>query len=115
MGCKSCIIDKQIFIMLTIPENTKVLEWPGSTIWFDNEGVLYSISKKAPSRTLEETEKYLLEIKKLIRDKKVCMLVDVTHSSETSSEVRDYVAEEFPKFIKAIAMVSDSALGTYVG
>ncbi|MFY9309401.1 MAG: STAS/SEC14 domain-containing protein [Bacteroidia bacterium] len=98
--------------MLVKPENTKVIEWPTSTIWFDETGILYSISKKAPPLSLEETKKSLLEFKKLIGDKKICMLVDVTHSTAASSELRDYVAEEFPKFIKAIAMISDSALGT---
>jgi len=39
------------------------------------------------------------------------MLVDVTHSMESTRETRDYVAEEFPKYVKALAMVSDSALG----
>jgi hypothetical protein len=43
--------------------------------------------------------------------KKVCMLLDVTHSSETTREVRDFAAEELPKITKAIAMVSGSALG----
>ncbi len=39
------------------------------------------------------------------------MLLDVTHSSETNREVRDFAAEELPKITKAIAIVSHSALG----
>jgi hypothetical protein len=97
--------------MLTKPANAKIMEWPTSTIWFDESGILYSISKKVPQPSLEETKKILEEFKSIIGDRKVCMLIDVTNTSESSRELREYAAEEFPKFVKAIAMVSGSALG----
>jgi len=93
------------------PKNTKVYDWPTSTFWFGEDGILYSVSKKAGPRSLEETRKTVEEFKAIIGDKKVCMLIDVTNSSESNKETRDYVATEFPKFVKAIAMVSKSALG----
>lgn len=98
--------------MLKIPENAKIREWPTSTSWIDEGGILYSISKKgvAPP-TLKDTKKSLEEFKEMVAGKKMCMLVDVTHSMESTRETRDYVAEEFPKYVKALAMVSDSALG----
>lgn len=97
--------------MLTKPKNAVLKEWPTSTTWFDENGILYSVSKKAPPSTLEEARQTMEEFKKMIGDKKVCMLVDVTHTNDSSREMKDYAAEEFPKLIKAIAMVSDSALG----
>jgi hypothetical protein len=39
------------------------------------------------------------------------MLVDVTYTAESSKEIRDYAAHEFPNFVKAIAMVSGSVFG----
>lgn len=96
--------------MLTKPANADIIEWPTATIWF-NEGILFSISKKVPQQTLEEVKKSLEDFKLLIGDKKVCMLIDVTHTTESSRELKDFAAKEFPKIIKAIAMVSDSALG----
>ncbi len=96
---------------MTPPENAKIMEWPTSTSWFDEEGILCSISKKAPRQTLEETRQSVEEFKKITGNKKVCMLADVTNSTETTKEVRDYAAEELPKMIKAIAMLSKSALG----
>ena len=80
-------------------------------MWFDEYGILCSVSKKAPPPTLEEVKKSMEDFKELIGGKKVCLLADVTHSTESTKETRDYAAAEFPKLIKAIAMISDSALG----
>lgn len=92
-------------------KNTKVTEWEASKFWFDEMGILCSVSKKVKPQSLEETKIIVENFKKIIGDKKVCLLMDVTNSSEASKEVRDYAAVEFPKFIKAMAMISKSALG----
>lgn len=93
------------------PKNAKVIDWETSLLWFDEDGILCSISKKAPKQTLEQVKEQLDKFMKIIGDKKVCLLIDVTNTSESTKEVRDYAAREFPKFVKAIAMISDSALG----
>jgi hypothetical protein len=93
------------------PKNAKITEFPTSTCWFDEDGILYSISKKAPPQSMEETVKVVEDFKKMLGGKKVCMLADVTYSAESTKEVRDYAAKIFPDFIKAIAMISKSALG----
>lgn len=98
-------------MMLSMPENAKVIDLPASSLWFDESGILCSVSKKGPPRTLEETRELIAELRKLVGDRKVCMLIDVTHTSETSREVRTLAAEELPRIVKAIAMVSGSALG----
>lgn len=98
--------------MLTIPPNADVREWPTSTIWIDGDGILYSVSRKGARQSLEESRNNLEELRKMTRGGKVCMLIDVTHTSESTKELRDFAAEELPKLVKAIAMVSESALGT---
>jgi len=97
--------------MLNIPKNVKVKEWGTSTTWFDEEGILYSVSKKGTQHTLEETKKRFEEFKALIGNNKICMLIDVTNTNESTREIRNYAAEELPKIVKAIAMVSTSAVG----
>jgi hypothetical protein len=92
------------------PANTKIYDFPGSVFWFE-DGILCSISKNMPAQNLEEVKKTIEEFKKIIDGKKVCMLLDVTYSPESTKEIRDYAALEFPKFTKAIAMISKSALG----
>ena len=54
------------------------------------------------------------EFKKITKWKKVCLLIDTTNSTPSSKEVRDYAAEIFPELVKAIAMVSKSALGRMI-
>lgn len=91
------------------PENTKLIETRAATLWFDKDGILYSISKKVSAETLEETKKSVEEFKKLFGDKKFCMILDVTNSAPTTREVRQYAAEELEKIIKAAAIIADSA------
>lgn len=91
------------------PENAKLIETRTATLWVGEGGILYSISKKVPAQTLEETQKSVEEFKKIFGDKKFCMVLDVTNSSPSSKEVRQYAAEELPKIIKAAAIIADSA------
>jgi hypothetical protein len=92
-------------------KNIEIFDLPSSTYWYDENGILCSVSKKVPQQTLAEVIKTIEDFKKSLKTEKICMLVEVTNTVETSREVRDYVAVEFPKFIKAIAMISKSPLG----
>lgn len=96
------------------PPNANIIEFPTSTIWFDENGILCSISKKAPPVSLEESKKTLGEFKAFLGGKKVCMLLDTTHSNPSSKEIREFAAAEFPQFTKAIAFISKSPLGKMV-
>lgn len=97
--------------MLTTPPGAKTIDLTTSTLWFDENGILCSISKKTSPQTLELARQTLKDLRQHIGNDKVCMLIDATHTSETSREVRDFFAEELPKIAKAIALMSQSALG----
>ncbi|HXA01939.1 MAG TPA: STAS/SEC14 domain-containing protein [Cytophagaceae bacterium] len=99
---------------MKIPENANVIDWPTSILWFDEDGILCAISKKVPEQTLEEAKESMLDFERLTGGKKVCMLIDITNSSPTSKEMRDYSAAELPKITKALAMISTSALGKMI-
>lgn len=96
---------------MDLPTDTKIYDLPTTTLWFDKDGIVCSISKKIPPQTLEDSKKGVEDFKKIIGNKKVCLLADVTNSAETTREVRDYAAIELPKLVKAVAMISKSALG----
>ena len=98
-------------ISMVIPDNTEVFEFPASTMWFDENGILCSIAKKVPQQTIEEAKKTMVEFKKIIGGKKVCLLSDSTHSPPANKEMRDYAAEVIPEIVKAVAIISRSAVG----
>lgn len=93
------------------PKDVTVIDWPTSISWFDENGIFCSVSKKVPAQSLEETKKLMAELNKILDGQKVCMLIDVTNSGESTRETREFAAEEFPKFVKAIAMISNTQLG----
>lgn len=97
--------------MLSIPGDCQIIEMPTSRMWFDESGIVYAISKKSAPQTLEQAKQSFEEFRSHIGPEKICLLIDVTHATESSREVRAYAAEEFPRIIKAIAMISESALG----
>jgi hypothetical protein len=96
------------------PKDAEIIDMPTSTVWIDGDGILYSISKKVPPQTVEESRKTLEDFKKITNGKKFCMLLDVTNSSPTDKETREFAAEELPKIVTALAMISDSPLGRMV-
>ena len=93
-------------------ESAQITETPTSTSWFDDDGILCVISKKGTQPTLEERKKRTEDFKKALGGKKICMLVDITNASESSKEAKDYLAEELPKILNAMAFISKSPLGT---
>ncbi|MDF2437148.1 MAG: hypothetical protein K0Q95_1524 [Bacteroidota bacterium] len=93
------------------PKDSIITETATSTFWIDSEGILCAVSKKGPPQTLEEVKAAMALLRSNLPEGKVCLLIDVTNSNESSRESRNYAAEEFPKFIKAIAMISSSELG----
>ena len=99
---------------MVLPENTALFEFPTSTMWFDENGILCSIAKKVPQQTVEETKKTLEEFRKITGGKKVCMLTDSTDSTPVDKEMRDYIAGIMPEIAIAIAVISRSAMGKMV-
>jgi len=96
---------------MTPPENVKVHELPTSTIWLDEDGILYSVSKKASHRTVEEAEAALKKFMEVTGGRKLCMISDNTESPPVSKEMRDYAAKVLPNMTKAIAILSRSSVG----
>ena len=96
------------------PKNAELVETRTSISWLEDNGILCSISKKAPEPTVEESKRDIEDFKRRYGNQKFCMLMDITHSTPSSKEMRDWAAEELPKLVKAIAMISNSPLGRMV-
>jgi hypothetical protein len=99
---------------LKVPENITPYETSLSTMWFDNEGIFYSVTKKNAAlnkKNLQETFDY---IHSKAGDKKVCWIGDVTDTPPPEKEARDYAAEITPKMIKALALLTNSSLSKMI-
>lgn len=96
---------------MNVPKNVNLFETKRSITWIDENGIICSKSKKAPPSTIEEAKKEFENFRKRFGDKKFCMLLDITNSSPNIKEIRDYTAAELSKMLKALAMLSNSALG----
>ena len=100
--------------MLEIPEHASVVEYPAFRLWREESGIVCVISKKVTVRAEEVVSASIGSLRRMLGNEKVCMLIDVTQASETSPAVRTLAAEELPHMVKAIAVVSASALGKMV-
>lgn len=99
---------------MEIPENAKLYDWPTSTMWFDDSGILCSITKKHLPQTLEEAKASLEEYRRIANGKKFCMLADITEATPATKEVKEFAAAELPKLVTALAMLSRSPLSRMI-
>jgi hypothetical protein len=98
------------------PENKMIYETPLVSCWMGDDGILYSISKPV-ERTIENY-RILFDLYKKLSDNgthKICTIGDVSKASPLSHEVRKYISEELPKYVRAMALVSDTPVGKTVG
>ncbi len=96
---------------MTPSPNTEIFDFPNSTMWFDENGILCSVAKKVPAQTIEEAKKTMEQLRIIIGGTKVCLLSDSTDSPAPDKEMRDYAAEVIPEIAKAVAIISNSAVG----
>lgn len=101
---------------MTIPENVEVHETPVLSCWKAADGIVYVRSKSA-ERTIDNYRKVFEVYAKLSSNgaEKFCLLGDISETQPPPKEVRDYIAQEMAKHVKALAMVSVSAMGTATG
>ncbi len=101
---------------MTEPSDSDVYETPLLSCWFGEDGILYSRSISA-ERTIENYRVVFELYRKLSENgtKKFCTLGNITNTRPLDKEVRDFVSKETAKYIKAMALVSASPLGTVVG
>jgi hypothetical protein len=100
---------------MTPPSNVEIHEHPTSTWWIEENGILCSVSKKnAPELSREQSIAQFEDLKRITGDARLCLLLDITYARPGKREDRDFAAEELNKIVKAMAFVSNSALGKMV-
>lgn len=84
--------------------------------WFDEHGILHSVSKPA-ARTIENYRLLFELYDRLSKNgtQKFCTLGDISKTQELSKEVRDYITTQLPLHVKAMALVSKTPMGKTIG
>ena len=95
------------------PINTKVFEGYLATFWLDESGILYAKGKKVPRSLQTQKENYEL-IKKIMGNKKACLLSDTTTTSPQDKVIRDYIETQLPNMFTDMAIISKSAVGEII-
>lgn len=92
--------------LLKIPYNATLFKLPTATIWIDELGIVCSTINKV-RRTLENQKQIIdLFAQLAVNGNKFCFLIDLTHTMPVRNEIREYLVNEFPKYIKAHAVIS---------
>jgi hypothetical protein len=102
---------------MKIPPNVKTYDMSTSTIWFDEDGILYSLPKDIPEEpfSVENTLKEMEAFRKITGNKKVCMILESNKNSKPpAKEHRDLIAKELDSVTKAMAIVTNSPLSRMV-
>jgi len=92
---------------------SKVYETEIGSFWFDDDGILNLVTNSRP-RTKESIDITFDFIKSVSKNKKNLVLSDATDSPPPNKEVRDYSADQLPKLTKAMAIMSNSIIGTTI-
>jgi len=95
-------------------KKTKVFETALSIMWFDEQGIFCSVVKQNASLTKGALTETFDFINRNAGGKKICWVGDVTHASFPTQEARDFAGEETPKFIKALALITNSQLSKMI-
>src|ERR1700756_1622539 len=95
------------------PANANIYEGYLAAFWMDETGILCANGKNVLRTLQNQKENYEL-IKQITGSKKVCLLSNTTNSSPPDKETRDYIEKQLPAFFKAMAIISQSAVGQII-
>lgn len=99
------------------PKNIQTIDFATSIMWFDEDGILYSVPKPGAvhAKTREESQKQMDEFRKVAGGKKRCMILQTDHSAPPpKKEDRDWAAKELNSVTKAMAIISTSPLSRMI-
>lgn len=81
--------------------------------WMDKDGILHGVSKEGTRNMINVQENFEL-VRRITGGKKVCAILDITHTSPYDMSTFVYVQEELCKAFKAIAYISRTAIGAMI-
>jgi hypothetical protein len=99
--------------MIQKPTDRQIWEGEIATYWFDDNGILVSLSKN-PERTIKNISGNVSLIKSITNNKPVPLLIYLSQSPVPAKEVRKFSTEQLPLIYSAMAMVSKPGLSKFI-
>lgn len=98
-----------------IPADIKTFELSGSVIWFDEDGILYSVPKPDIQPTIQEMEADITSFKTYTGNRKVCIIIESSSRSEVpNKEEREFIAKGLAEVVKAMAIITRTPLSKMI-
>jgi hypothetical protein len=95
------------------PTDRPTYEGAIATYWFEDNGILVSLSK-SPMRTVANITENVALIKRIINNKQVPLLIYLNNSPIPDKETREFSTRMLPEIYKAMAMVSKPGLSKFI-
>lgn len=94
---------------VNIPTDRQIFEGEIATYWFDDEGILVSLSKN-PRRTVANIRANVALVKQITNNKPAPLLIYLSNSPVPDKATRQFSSEQLPQVYTAMAMIAESGL-----
>ncbi len=98
---------------MTPPTDRQIFEGEIADYWFNDDGILVSVSK-SPKRTIENITGNIALVRRIANSIKVALLIYLSNSPVPDKETRKFAAEQLPNVYTAMAMISKPGLATLI-
>jgi hypothetical protein len=99
--------------MVRIPTDRQIFEGEIATYWFEEDGILVSLSKN-PRRTVANITANVALVKQITNNKRVPLLIYLSKSPVPDKATRQFSTEQLPQVYSAMAMISESGLAKFI-
>jgi hypothetical protein len=96
-----------------IPTDRQTWESEIATYWFDDNGILISLSRSV-LRTVENISSNVTLVKSITNNKPVPLLIYLANSPVPDKQTRKYSTEQLPLIYSAMAMVCKPGLSKFI-
>ncbi|MCB0092451.1 MAG: hypothetical protein KDE54_31400, partial [Caldilineaceae bacterium] len=96
-------------IMIDIPTDRPHFESEIATYWFEDDGILVSLSKDV-KRTVENIAANVALVKRITDNKRAPLLIYLTNSPVPDKATRQFSTAQLPTVYTAMAMIADRGL-----
>ena len=95
------------------PTDRRTWESEIATYWFDDNGILVSLSKSI-LRTVENISSNVTLVKSITGNKPVALLIYLANSPIPDKQIRKFSTEQLPVIYSAMAMVCKPGLSKFI-